>query len=207
MNLFKRFVFVFFLLLLFLFFSIICYGKNVSKSLENNIFRLHIIANSNSSEDQGLKLKVRDSIISYLKEKCDNCKSKNEYIKTLNENLDNIKTIAENTIKQNGFNYPIDIEIGNFYFPTKHYGNISYPAGFYDGLKIKIGEANGKNWWCSLFPPLCFTDISSGVIDDEAENDLKNNLSEEDFWVISSSDEVYKIKFKLIEFLNEKNIL
>lgn len=207
MKFFKRIFLVIILLLIYLFFSLFCYASNVSNDLENTIFRLHILANSDSNEDQSLKLKVRDNIISYLEEKCDNCNSKSEFISVTNFNLENLKNIAENTIQENGFNYSVKIELGNFYFPTKHYGNISLPAGYYDGLKIKIGNAEGQNWWCSLFPPLCFTDVSSGIINEDSEKNLKENISEEEFSVISSSNGIYKIKFRLIEFLNEKNIL
>ena len=204
---FKKILIIFILLLIYLFFSVFCYASNVSNSLENNIFRLHILANSNSSYDQSLKLKVRDNIISYLEEKCDNCKSKSDFINIASSDLEILKTISENTISEYGFDYPVEIEINNFYFPTKHYGNISLPAGFYDGLKIKIGNAEGQNWWCSLFPPLCFTDISSGIIDEESEENLKENISVEEFSIVSSSNGIYKLKFRLIEFLNEKNIL
>ena len=204
---FKKFSTIFILLLIYLFFYVFSYASNVSNNLETNIFRLHILANSDSLEDQSLKLKVRDNIISYLEKKCDNCKSKRDFIEVINSNLDNLKLIAQNTILEYGFNYPVEIEIGNFYFPTKHYGNISLPAGYYDGLKIKIGNAEGQNWWCSLFPPLCFTDVSSGIIDEEAEENLKENISEEEFSIVSSSNGIYKLKFRLIEFLNEKNIL
>ena len=207
MSNFKRFIFVLFLLILFIFFSVISYASNISNNLENNIFRLHILANSDSWVDQSLKLKVRDNIINYLENLCDNCKSKNEFYNVINKNLNNIEDIAINTILDNGFYYPIFIEVGNFYFPTKHYGNISFPAGDYDGIRIKIGKAEGENWWCSLFPPLCFTDISSGIIDSTASENLENNISFEEFNIVSSDNKIYKLKFKLIEFLNEKNIL
>lgn len=207
MSYFKKFLLVFLLLILFIFFSIISYATTISNSLGDNIFRLHILANSDSEEDQSLKLKVRDNIIKYLENLCDNCKSKTEYLSIVNNNMDNLKNIAKQTIIENGYDYPITIEIGNFYFPTKHYGNISYPAGYYDGLKIKIGNAEGQNWWCSLFPPLCFTDVSSGIIDSQASQTLENNISSEEFSIVSSDNTIYKFKFKLIEFLNEKNIL
>ena len=207
MSNFKRFIFILFLLILFIFFSVISYASNISNNLESNIFRLHILANSDSSIDQSLKLKVRDNIINYLENLCDNCKSKTEFYTIINENLNNIKNIASETILNNGFSYPISIELGNFYLPTKHYGNISFPAGDYDGIRIKIGEAKGENWWCSLFPPLCFTDISSGIIDSIASKNLENNISSEEFSIVSSNNKIYKLKFKLIEFLNEKNIL
>lgn len=204
---FKKFLIIFILLLIYLFFYVFSYASNISNSLENNIFRLHILANSDSLEDQSLKLKVRDNIISYLEKKCDNCNSKSDFIDVVNSNIENLKMIAQDTILEYGFNYSIELEIDNFYFPSKYYGNISLPAGYYDGLKIKIGDAEGQNWWCSLFPPLCFTDVSSGIIDEESEENLKENISGEEFSVISSSNGIYKLKFKLIEFLNEKNIL
>ena len=87
---------------------------------------------------------------------------------------------------------------------TKYYGNISLPAGNYDALKINIGEAQGQNWWCSLFPPLCFIDISSGYLEDEDKEILEKNLSEEEFMLISSSSPDIKLKFKILELLNSK---
>ena len=94
------------------------------------------------------------------------------------------------------------LKFGNFYFPTKVYGNISFPAGFYDALKIEIGEAKGENWWCSLFPPLCFTDISSGIIDEEADEILQNNLDDEEYSIITDNSNNYQIKFKILELFS-----
>ena len=90
------------------------------------------------------------------------------------------------------------------YFPTKFYGNISLPAGEYDALRINIGEAKGQNWWCSLFPPLCFIDISSGYLSDEDSKILEENLTDEEFMLISSSSPDVKLKFKILELLNKK---
>ena len=116
------------LFLLFLFTLINCYSysNSVFNDLSSNIFRLHIIANSNTAEDQELKLKVRDNIIEYLRSK--EYKSKEELIHILEENIDELQKIAITTIKENGYNYNVTLEIGNFYFPTKYYGNISMPS-------------------------------------------------------------------------------
>ena len=84
--------------------------------------------------------------------------------------------IAEQTIIDNGYNYSVKININNFYFPTKNYGDISLPAGLYDALRVEIGEAKGQNWWCVMFPSLCFIDISSGIVDDDSKEILENNL-------------------------------
>lgn len=198
----KKTLYILFLLILFVCISAISYAKTVSTDLENNFFRLHILANSNLEEDQELKLKVRDKVIEYMNSLSYIDLSKEDAIKLTNENLDKIKEIAEKTITQNGYNYPVNIEIGNFYFPTKHYANISLPAGYYDALRIKIGKAEGENWWCSLFPPLCFTDISSGVINNDDLDTLEDNLSKDEFEIITGNNEKVTFKFKLVELLS-----
>lgn len=127
-NRFFKIIFVILLFLLFIFLSSYSYANSVFNKLSSNIFRLHIVANSDSTEDQNLKLKVRDNIIQFLKEKTINCKTKNEVIKITSENIKELQKIAITTIKENGYNYNVKLEIGNFPFPTKYYGNISMPA-------------------------------------------------------------------------------
>lgn len=191
---------LFILFVVFLFCITNNYTNAVSSNLSNNFFRLHILANSDSKSDQELKLKVRDNIIKYMNNQ--NFKTKAEASNYVQNNLSKFYEIAEQTIFDNGYNYSVNIQIGNFYFPTKNYGNISLPAGFYDGIKIEIGEAEGQNWWCSLFPPLCFVDISSGVVDEENLKSLEENLNNEEFNLITSSSDTIKFKFKIIELLN-----
>ena len=190
------------LLFFFIFISISSYARTVSENLSDNFFRLHILANSDSENDQSLKLKVRDAILEYMNTHNFSTSTKTEVISQIEKNLENYQLIAQNVILNEGYNYPVSLEIGNFYFPTKIYGNISLPSGYYDALRIKIGNANGQNWWCSLFPPLCFVDISSGIIDEDAKSNLKENLSDEEFAIITSSDEKIKLKFKLLEFFS-----
>ena len=199
----KYFCILSILLFSFVFITISSYAISVSTDLSNNFFRLHILANSDSEEDQALKLKVRDNIIEYMETLTYDGLSKEEVVTLTQNHLDDFKKIAEETIKKEGFDYKVSLKIDNFYFPTKLCGNISLPAGYYDGLKIEIGEAKGQNWWCSLFPPLCFVDISSGVIDEETEKNLKNNLSEEDFAIITSDSETVKLKFKIVEMFSK----
>lgn len=200
----KHILLISLLLVIFLIFNLFSYSNSVFAGLQDNIFRLHILANSDSEEDQALKLKIRDCVISYMETINNSSTTKEETINNVNSNLDNIKQIAENKIKELGYDYKVNIEIGNFYFPTKYYGNISLPAGNYDALKINIGEAQGQNWWCSLFPPLCFIDISNGYLEDNDKEILENNLSEEEFMLVSSSSPDIKLKFKLLEILNSK---
>ena len=199
-------------ILLFLYTTIcaISYAQNVSTDLAENVFRLHVLANSDSEEDQNLKYIVRDALLSYMNEICANCETKQEAIAIVEQNLDTFKQIASDTIKNEGYNYDVTLEIGNFEFPTKQYGDISLPAGFYDALRVKIGEAKGQNWWCVMFPPLCFVDISSGVVPEESKEVLEENLTEEEFSLVSSddsSDSGIQFKFKLLEFLNESGLI
>lgn len=196
------------LFLLYIFISAYSYVYSVSSNLANNVFRLHVIANSNSEEDQLLKYKVRDNLINYMNTLCENCKSKQEVIDISRQNISNFKTIAEQTVVSEGFNYDVNVQIGNYSFPTKTYGDLSFPSGYYDALRIEIGDASGQNWWCMLYPSLCFVDMTSGIIPDESRDDLKTSLSEEEYNLISNTDnEYYNFKFKIIEFFNNNTLI
>lgn len=196
-------------ILLFLYTTIcaISYADTTSSDIANSVFRLHVIANSDSNEDQELKYKIRDNLLSYMNNICNNCTSKSEAIEIVTKHKEEFKKVALQTITQQGYNYDVKIEIGNFEFPTKHYGDISLPAGFYDALKVEIGEAKGQNWWCVMFPSLCFVDVSSGVVPDESKKDLQNVLSDEEYSLISdTSDYGIKFKFRLLEFFTNSGI-
>ena len=196
--------------LLFIYTSIcaISYAQNISTDIASSVFRLHVIANSDSKEDQDLKYKVRDNLLKYMNKICKDCTSKEDAISLVEKNKDIFKQIALDTIRNEGFSYDVNINIGNFEFPTKNYGDISLPAGLYDALRVEIGEAKGQNWWCVMFPPLCFVDISSGVVPEESKEVLQDNLTEEEFALISdkSSDEI-QFKFKLLEFFNNNDLI
>lgn len=207
----KNLKFILILLFLITFYIFICaynYVYAVSENLSNNIFRLHIIANSDSSEDQNLKYIVRDNLLEYMNSLCINCSSKNEIINIVQENIITFQKIAENTIKEQGFSYNVDVEVGNFEFPTKTYGDISFPAGYYDALKVKIGDSLGQNWWCVMFPPLCFINTSTGIVPTESKECLQENLSKEEYKIISDTDDSnITIKFKIIEFFKNNGII
>ncbi len=196
---FNRFTLVILLLLLFIFISALSYATNVSAHLADSVFRLHVIANSDEDFDQNLKYKVRDKVIEYMQTLCQDGTSKEDYINIAKNNLYEIKEVAKNTIIENGFNYDVNVYVGNFEFPTKTYGDVSFPAGFYDALRIEIGNASGKNWWCVMFPPLCFVDITSGVVPEESKETLKDEISAEEFDLITGANSEVKFKFKIIE--------
>lgn len=186
----------------------ISYAQNISTDIANSVFRLHVLANSDSDEDQALKYKVRDNLLQYMNTICKDCSSKDEAILLVEENKENFKQIALQTIKDEGYSYDVIINIGNFEFPTKNYGDISLPAGFYDALRVEIGEAKGQNWWCVMFPPLCFVDISSGVVPEESKELMQENLTEEEFALVSDdSNNEIKFKFKLLEFLGNNGLI
>lgn len=202
----KRFILLTLLLILYILVSAISYTNAVCSDIQESVFRLHVIANSDSSEDQNLKYIVRDSVIEYINEISNNASSKDEVILIAQEHLSEIENIALQTIKDNGYNYPVKVSIGNFAFPSKKYGDITLPPGYYDALKIEIGEAAGQNWWCVMFPPLCFVDVTSGVVPDESKEVMKNNLSEEEYDLISGNGTDVEIKFKIVEVLQNFTI-
>lgn len=202
----KRFILLTLLLILYILVSAISYTNAVCTDIQESVFRLHVIANSDSAEDQNLKYIVRDSIIEYINEISNNASSKDEVILIAQEHLSEIENIALQTIKDNGYNYPVKVSIGNFAFPSKKYGDITLPPGYYDALKIEIGEAAGQNWWCVMFPPLCFVDVTSGVVPDESKEVMKNNLSEEEYDLISGNGADVEIKFKIVEVLQNFTI-
>lgn len=204
---FKRCLLLIFLLIIYIIVSAISYTQAVCTDISNSVFRLHVIANSDSSEDQSLKLIVRDKVIEYMSSISNNINSKDDLVVLLNENLSNLELIAKQTILENGYDYDVSIEIGKFSFPTKNYGDITLPPGYYDALRIKIGSATGKNWWCVMFPPLCFVDVTTGIVPEDSKKIMKESLSEEEYDLISnSSNSDTQFKFKIVEVLQNFSI-
>ena len=196
------------LLLLFIYCNICAfsYVNAVSTDIQNSVFRLHVIANSDSTEDQNLKYIVRDKVLEYINQISNTQMSKEEVIDLITKNINEIQKIAENTIHENGYNYSVKLNIGNFPFPTKKYGDITFPSGFYDALKIEIGEAKGQNWWCVMFPPLCFVDVTSGIVPEDSKQTIKDNLSDEEYKLLSENSNNINFKFKIVEMFQNINI-
>lgn len=196
----KKIILILILFILYFIFYSFSYSYSVSTDLEENLFRLHILANSDSTEDQELKLYVRNKVIEYLHQY--NFSNKSELISFLKSNQTTLQQIIDNAIQEKGYTYTSSFEIENSFYPQKQYENITLPAGNYDGLKIKIGKAEGKNWWCVLFPPMCLINNSTCTLPEESEIILDNSLTQESSSVITSSNPNYKFKFKVIEFIN-----
>ncbi len=204
MKIFKRFLILLTLFICYTFISAFSYASQVSQHISDSVFRLHIIANSDTEEDQNLKLLVRDSVLEYMKQISKDVSSKEEVIELMNNNLDSFQKIAQETIKNNGYDYEVNMKIGKFNFPTKEYGDIALPAGMYDALRIEIGEAKGHNWWCVMFPTLCFVDIGSGgELNEESKGILESSLTEEEYELVSEDNLNVNFKFKIIEFFED----
>ena len=135
--------------------SIIASINQNNQSVE--YLRIHIRANSNSQIDQSVKYSVKEAIVNYLTPYVANCKDKKSAIKTLNEQKSKLEEVADNVLYQNGFTYKSKVAVRNELFPTRVYGDFTLEEGFYDALIVYLGEAQGENWWCVVYPPLCFT--------------------------------------------------
>lgn len=183
-----------FLFIFLTFFNAYAYAKSIHENIASNVIRLHIIANSDSKYDQDLKLKVRDSVLEYMQN--NNFTNRVEAYNSTKLSLDSIKKVAQQTLIKNDCFDDVTISLGDSYFPTKHYGNLSFPAGVYSALKITIGNGEGHNWWCVMYPTLCF---SNEVCEDsEAIKNLESTLTTDSFEVISGK---CNFKFKIVDWL------
>ena len=159
--------------------------EEIQENIADNIIRLHVIANSDTDTDQSLKLRVRDGIIEQLQDTIAGTSSAAGAEKLLASQEDNIKNSALDIISGNGYNYPVNVSLEERYFPVKSYGDLIFPAGNYKALCVEIGEAKGRNWWCVLFPSLCFVDETYAVVPDSSKEKLKETLSEEEYESLS----------------------
>lgn len=164
--------------------------KEIQKNIASNIIRLHVIANSDSKEDQQLKLKVRDGILGEVKNCVQDATSVNQAENAILSQKDRIESSAEKIIKKEGYDYKVSISLKDRYFPVKSYGDLVFPAGTYNALCVEIGEAKGRNWWCVLFPSLCLVDETKAVVPDDSKEKLKKNLTKSEYDILEQSDSV-----------------
>ncbi len=194
-----------------LFFSALCLGLAVTLILQatmlaqdcyeirDSLVRLHILANSNSKQDQALKLKVRDALLSQSGELFCGYTTKEQALTTLETSLQQLETIAEETLKQEGCYYPVTCRLEETYFNTRVYDTITLPAGKYTALRVLIGKGEGKNWWCVMFPPLCIP----------AAGDITSNSKTLDQTLTKTEQDLvlggprYQIKFKMVEWFQK----
>ena len=179
--------------------------STASEDYKNKLIRFHVIANSDADEDQNLKLKVRDAVIDYLQPKLELSSSIEESETIIKSEYKELENISKNIVLENGYKYDISVGIDYSTFPTKQYSNVVLPAGEYKALRIIIGEGKGKNWWCVMFPPLCFVDEQSSIIDTETDKKLREILTEEEYELIAQNNKKQvnkvEVKFKIVEIL------
>ncbi len=165
--------------------------------LYSNVLRLHVIANSDSESDQALKLKVRDAVLSESEKILCGAASREEAEKRIAEASESLRECALCVVREAGYEYGVSIELGAEEYPTRNYEGCCFPAGEYLSLRIKLGDAEGKNWWCVLFPPLCLS-----AAGDSADGFIEAGLSGEQYNIITETDSPkYKVRFKLLEAL------
>lgn len=176
----------------------------IQASIGNKLIRFHVIANSDTTADQALKLKVRDKVLEYISPKLKDSKSIEESRNIIKANDEKIKKIAKAVIKANGYDYSVDTTFSKEKFPVKTYGNITLPQGEYEAYRILIGNGEGQNWWCVMFPPLCFVDISKGEpAYDENEKNMKEVLDDEEYNLVDGTKKEKDVTFgfKIVEII------
>ncbi|HZK26793.1 MAG TPA: stage II sporulation protein R [Thermoclostridium sp.] len=185
-------------------------AEKVNQDLSDSMIRLHIVANSDSTQDQALKYSIRDAVVKYMTEHMDGLESKRDATDYIKTNIKELEQIANDVIAKEGAGDYAVASFGKFPFPSKQYANIILPAGFYESLKIEVGRAEGQNWWCVMFPPLCFTEDTQGELDEEYMSILQNELTEDEFYLITSKGKEgempVEIKFKIVEIFQQSKI-
>lgn len=173
--------------------------------LQDVILRFHVRAHSNRQVDLDIKYAVRDAVLAELGSKLNGDMSRDEVLEYIGNNLDYIEQIALDTIREAGYGYTVKVYISNDYFPIRQYGEMVLPAGVYQALRIDIGLAEGENFWCILYPMMCYTVDTGAVVSKEDEKELAEKLSEEQYKELfvdrDTADKEVKIRFKLLEWL------
>lgn len=174
------------------------------EAIAEEIIRLHVIADSDRDCDQELKLKVKDAVVEELREQLKGAETKEEARKIILEHLEAVEDIAGRVIAENGFSYEATASLGQAVFPVKQYGDLVFPAGEYEALRIFLGRAEGKNWWCVMFPTLCFVDETKQEITEENKEKFKEVLTKEEYESLcqKEGDQIF-FKLKIMEYLNK----
>lgn len=189
-------------LVLFLFLGLMPVHGEVG--LYDNVLRLHVLANSDSEEDQALKLRVRDEILAHCSPRLAECQSRAEAEETVLAMQSEILAVAQRTVFEEGYDYGVSVTLGEEEYPERTYDSLCFPSGEYLSLRVCIGEAEGKNWWCVLFPPLCLETASIKTRKEAEEAFIAAGFTPEQYKIITETDKVtYRIRFKFLEILEE----
>lgn len=167
--------------------------ETAQKHMAEEVLRFHVLANSDSKEDQELKMTVKDEVVSWLEAKMD-CNSLEETKNFIRSHLTWIEEVAEETVRREGYSYPVQAALEWTDFPEKSYGDVTFPAGSYEALRIQIGEAKGHNWWCVLYPNLCFIDSVRAVVPEKGKKQLKHVLTDDEYDMVTATSK-FKVKW------------
>ncbi|WP_297235018.1 stage II sporulation protein R [uncultured Flavonifractor sp.] len=169
-------------------------------ALADQVIRLHVLANSDSEADQALKLKVRDRVLATAEEYFTPGATLEETQAVLTAHLADIAAAGADQVAEEGYRYPVTVSLEeNYWFPTKEYTDFALPAGNYTALRVVIGEGDGQNWWCVVFPPLCLGSVSES----SAQTALAGGFSQDQVSLITGEDQGYVVKFKAMELWEE----
>ena len=171
----------------------VCGFHGTCEGIRQNAVRLHVLANSDSAEDQALKRKVRDAILDATVDW--DATTPAEARRLAQESLPRLQAVAEQTVAAEGYDYPVAVEMGRTYFPTRQYDTVTLPAGNYEAVRVLIGAGEGQNWWCVLFPPLCV-----GAATDRRQATSLWSDSQQD--LVENGDR-YVVKFKVVEWVQK----
>lgn len=175
-------------------------ADELQKGIADKILRFHVIANSDSEEDQALKLEVKEAVVRYMQGIFSDVSNLEESRETARAHQSEIQQIAEEVVRKNGFRYPVRVFLDRRYFPIKAYDNYTFPAGEYEALCVEIGESRGKNWWCVMYPSLCFVDAVHAVVPEESREELEEILTDEEYEAIAQGKTKVKFTFKFLEW-------
>ena len=182
------------------------YEERMQRGIAAKVVRFHVLANSDSEEDQALKLAVRDQVLKDYGALLGECENKEETLAALEDAKQAISESALAEVRAQGYAYPVRVSVVREEFPEKTYDTLTFPAGVYDALRIEIGEGKGQNWWCVLYPQMCFVDAAWGYATEESYTRLQNTLTEEELLVVAGETAKPQIRWKIAELLGqEKN--
>ena len=182
-------------LILTIFLTSFCSFAGACSNIRQDVIRLHVLANSDSEEDQALKLQVRDRVLEETEQLFLSAQDKAEAAELVKKNLPAIQSAAHQVVLENGYDYDVEVTFQNEYFTTREYDNFTLPAGRYDAVRVKIGAAQGHNWWCVMFPPLCIPAA-------ESEQKVETVIGVDGKEIISNRPK-YEFKFKILEVLED----
>lgn len=182
-------------------------AEQLQQEIAGGIIRFHVRANSDSPEDQQLKMQVKQELVEYIGELLNGVGDKEEARKILTDNIENIENAAKGVINEQKKEYNVKAYFENSYFPVKVYADMTFPQGIYEAFRVDIGAAEGKNWWCVLYPSLCFVDAGYGVMSSDAKGELEAVLDEDELELLyenkDGSRREYVCEFKIFTFLNK----